>query len=139
MKARQVAGGWIVRLERGERIVETVHAFCADNGIKAGSVYGIGGAEWVELGFYHLDRKEYEYTTVDELVEISSLIGSVSMADGSQTLHLHATVAGSDLIAKAGHLREGVVAGTLELRIEIFGGEIQRVHSDDIGLKLLDL
>jgi uncharacterized protein len=80
---------YIVRLERGEPLVEKLTAFVIDQHIAGGWVSAIGGVEWVELGYYHIDTKKYEWRRFDQVLEITSLQGTIAWVDDAPALHLH--------------------------------------------------
>lgn len=139
MVSRKVSGGWLLRVEKGEQLMRSLQNFCEEQDIQAGWVTGLGGALWVELAFYHLDQKAYEFDRIDEPLEVSNLTGNISSVNGKPFLHVHATVSDMNYHSYAGHLKELEVGGTCEIRITVFEESISRVHNDDIGLKLLDL
>ena len=132
-------GGYLVRLNRGELLVKSLSEFVAKEEIKTAWVSGLGGALWAELAFYHLDRKAYEYDRIDELLEVASLTGNVSLLNGKPFLHLHAVVADLNYHAYAGHVKELAAGATLELRVEVLKMPVERVHNEECGLKVLDL
>ena len=92
-----------------------------------------------EIAFYHLKEKAYEFDRIDELLEISSLNGNVAVANDEVVIHAHTTVADENYHSYSGHLKEAAVAGTCEIYLVVFEKAIERVHSDEIGLKLMDL
>lgn len=128
-----------MRLAKDENIIANLTKLCQEQGIKAGYLHGLGAAQTCELGYYHLDKKEYEFTKIDELVEIVALNGNISQVSGKPFLHIHAVVADKDLKTYGGHLKEGVTGGTCEVYISVFDEPINRAHDEDIGLNLMQL
>ena len=139
MRYRKTTSNYVVRLEKGELIMESLTTLMEQFQVKSGFLYGLGGALWAELGFYSLEWQEYEFTKIDELFEISNMTGNIARVDDEPFLHVHATVAGRDLQARAGHLKEAAVGGTVEVYITPFEQSVERVHDDEVGLKLLAL
>lgn len=139
MQFRKTDHGYIIRLSKGEPIIKSLTDFCREQGISAGYLHGLGAALNTELGYYHLDRHEYEFTKIDELVEIVALNGNISLVDGKPFLHIHAIIADKDLQTYGGHLREATTGGTCEVYISAFADPLERTHDDEVGLKLLDL
>lgn len=135
----KVDDGYLVRLEKGELIVNVLTQFCQDKKIPAGVIGGIGGVSWAEIAFYDLGQRAYEYERHDELFEITNLTGNVSLVSDKPFLHLHVTLADSNNHAYGGHLKEAEVAATCEVHIRTFSKPIERAHNEAVGLKLLDI
>ena len=49
MKSRKVKDGYLLRLEKGELILEELKKFCTEKKISAGWITGLGGALWQKL------------------------------------------------------------------------------------------
>ena len=139
MKFKKVDSKYLVKVSKGERIVESIIKFCRDNGIKSGAFYGIGALSHVELMVYHADRKEYSTKTIVGDMEILNITGNVAILDGKHMVHAHITLSDTNLQAIGGHLKEGMVSGTLEVVFTEFKAELNRKFDEDTGLNLLDL
>ena len=124
---------------RGEEVLETLGAFVKEQGIAAATVRGIGALQDCELGFFDVETKVYERTLFPSSMELINLAGNVSWADEEPLLHLHAVLAGSDLVARGGHLFRGVVSVTGEVFFDVFERRLERAQEPETGLKLLDL
>lgn len=131
--------GYIIRLIRGEKIIETLTQFCKKENIHAGVFHGIGAVENPELGYYHLDTKEYEFRTIEKMLEIVSLTGNVALVDDEPFLHIHTVVSDDTFTTYGGHLKEGTVGATCEVYLTNFGIDIEREFDEETGLKLLSL
>ncbi len=137
MKYTSSEKGYILRLSKGEKIIETLTQFCEDQNIHSGLFHGIGAVENPELGYYHLDRKEYEFRTIEKMLEIVSLTGNVALVDGEPFLHIHTVVSDNTFQTYGGHLKEGTVGATCEIYLTNFGIDIERKFDESTGLKLL--
>ncbi len=140
MRFRELRSGpersFLLRLERGEPVVATLTEFCGEHDVKLGRFEGIGALLDAELGFYHLDRKDYDRFTVGD-TEVLALLGNVSRLDGEPRIHAHLTVGEVDGTARGGHLFEARVGATLEIFLEERPGEVVREMDEEIGLPLL--
>ena len=58
MKFKQDGNKYILRLFKGEKLMETLNKFFADNDIKAGYIMGLGAVDFVELGHFSLETKD---------------------------------------------------------------------------------
>lgn len=132
---------YIVRLEKGELLVESLIKLVETQAIKAAWVNGLGGALWAELGFYDLPTKKYKWQRFDELLEITALQGNISWRGNKPALHIHGTLSGRDFKTIGGHVKEVAVAGTCEIFLHtIFGDKpLLRSLNSETGLALLDL
>ena len=129
----------IIRLEPGERIIDTLAAFCLRRKIGAASFQGLGTCRWAELGFFRTARKRYALRKFRGDHEIVSLQGNVSLMGGKSFVHAHIVLSGPDFLARGGHLKEAEVAATCEIVLRPIPGKIQRKFDPDSGLNLLDI
>jgi len=139
MQSRKTNRGYVLRLNKGEEIMETLTRFCVDNKIGSGLFSGIGAVLNAQIGFYHLDKKEYSFKTFEKPLEIISLIGNVSLVDHEPFLHVHVVLSDENYRAYGGHLKEAQVGATCEVYFFETEININRKLDEDIGLKLLDL
>lgn len=133
MEAQRTTYGWVLRLDRGEEIVESVAAFAAREGIRAAGVTGLGAVGETELGFFHPDSRSYDHQRFGGDHELGSLTGNVSELDGRPFPHLHAVIAGADFVAHSGHLFRGVVSVTCEIQLVTDPGVLVRASRPDLG------
>ena len=128
-----------VVLDQGEKVIETLTDFCERRGIKSGALKGIGAVRHSEIGYYDLSTKEYSFKTYDDDLEVVSLIGNISLVEEKPFIHAHITLGNRDMNTVGGHLKECMVAVTLEIHLITFNEHFTRTHNEHIGLNLLDL
>ena len=141
MKIREQEQIILVRLERGEDVIQSLLQLAAHHNITGAMFHGLGGASAATLGIYRLSEdKAYHYTNFDGDLEIISINGNIATDEaGQHMVHAHATISGNDLQAYGGHVDELIVAGTCEILVDLRTGPLSRKQDDEIGLKLLDL
>lgn len=141
MKYKFDGYNWLVRLEKGEKLIENLLKMIKKEEIKGGWISGLGGALSAELGFYDLNAKEYNWQTFDQLMEITSLQGNIAYKNGEPILHIHGTFTRADFSALGGHVKELVVGGTCEILIHRWyeEGGLARSVDQETGLTLLDV
>ncbi len=137
MEARKSGRVHLVRLDKGEPVLASLHAYVARRKILGGSIVGLGAVEAAELGFFDPLRRTYDRTTIAEARELLSLVGTISRLDGAPFVHAHVTLAGPDHAVVGGHLFEARVAVTGEFVIDEAPIASSRVLDDATGLKLL--
>jgi len=139
MLFRKIDGRYIVRLEKGENVGDALTAFAREQGINSGFVNGIGAIENVELGYYNLEKREYQRIRFDGEYELIHLCGNFTYVDGAPFLHAHVTISDQACKAYAGHLFSGTIAVTGEFYISASSEQIERELDAVTGLKLMKL
>ena len=137
MKFKKFENKWVVSINIGEEVVETLKKFCKDKQIKLGTINGIGAVKRATIGFYNLETKKYYPKELNGGYEITSLLGNISTMGGEVYLHLHINLADSTYNTFGGHLNSAVIGGVGEIIIEEIEGEIERGFNEEVGLNLL--
>ena len=130
---------YVVSIDNHVEIAEALTAFCRAQGIRSGSISGIGAIGKMALRFFDPKTKEYVDREFAEQMEIANLTGNISTLDGETYLHLHIVAGRRDYSAVAGHLLSATLSGAGEFVVEDFGTEIIRVHSPELGLNVYSL
>ena len=137
MKLKKFGNKWVVRIDKGEEIVETLKQLCEKNKIKLGSVSGVGGTERVTVGSYKAKTKEFYSQELTGDYEITNLTGNISTMNGKIYLHLHIALSDSNNNVFGGHLTSAIISTTGEIIIEEIEGEIEREFNEEVRLNLL--
>lgn len=128
----------VLRFDRGDEVIQGLKNFCVEKGIQAGSVTAIGGAGEVVLSYFNVKTKEYEDMEMrGKNLEVVGVVGTVSVHDEEIVIHVHGTIAGEDLIPKAGHIKKMTISTTAEVVVTAFKGKIERYYDETTGLNLL--
>ena len=136
MEARVCGNHWILRIDRGEEIVETLEQFCRQKGIRLGTVTGIGATQNATIGLFKTQTKEYVRKEMVGDHEITNLTGNISRMNDEVYLHLHINLSDPNYHTFGGHLNSAVVSATCEVVIRVLDGEVDREFSEEIGLNL---
>jgi predicted DNA-binding protein with PD1-like motif len=139
MKYFVLGATYIIRLDAGEKIVESLRSLCEQDKIGAGVLSGLGAVGEAELGWFDRDAKDYRTIRIEEPCEIVSLHGNVSLLDGRPFLHCHIALADKTFGVRGGHLREAVVSAACEIVLTRFFEDIGRRKDEKSGLYLLGL
>jgi predicted DNA-binding protein with PD1-like motif len=140
MRYKRVGNSYLIRLEKGEKIIEKLTEFCEKEGIRSGHFSGIGGLERVDIAYYKIEDKKYHSKVFDRPpMELLSLNGNVSVYEGKIKIHAHLLVGDNKFRTFGGHLNEGVVLPTCEIVFTRFGEIVERKMDGETGLPLLDL
>lgn len=129
----------IVRIDRGEEIVETLKQLCKNFGIKLGTITGIGATDKATIGLFDVKTKKYHSTELIGDHEIAPICGNISTMNGEIYLHLHANLCNAEHKSFGGHLSSAVVSATFEAIIDIVDGEVDRAFDEKTGLNLIKI
>lgn len=130
----------IVRLEKGEKIIERLYAFAKENNIKGAWVVGLGAVSWAEVGWRNVQTKEYEWSKIEAYMELTNMTGNIAWKGEELILHMHATLSDGGAHARGGHLREAEIGATGEFFIHMWQKDgLNRSPDEETGLDLLAL
>lgn len=137
MQAKKFGQKYLIRIDRGEEIVETLKKFCAENQIKLGTISGLGATNDADIGLYDVKTKKYYEKEMKGNFEIAPLTGNITTMKGETYLHLHANLGDESQHSFSGHLTKAVVSATFEAVLEIIDGEVDREKDPETGLNLI--
>lgn len=124
----------------GDEVVSEITNFARDYALDAASLSAIGAFSGAMLGYFDVEKKEYEEIPVEEQVEVLSMIGDVAVKeDGDPQLHAHVVVGRRDGATRGGHLLEARVRPTLEVVLVESPTHLRKKTNEEFGLALIDL
>jgi predicted DNA-binding protein with PD1-like motif len=126
-------------LDRGDEVVSSLERFAGDHDLVASRLTAIGAFSAVTLGYFNWETKEYERIELDEQVEVLSLIGDVTLADGGVKLHAHVVLGRRDGSTRGGHLLKATVRPTLEVLLVDSPLYLRRQFDPVSGLALIQI
>jgi len=128
---------YILRLNKGDEILESLESLVKKENIRLASVTGIGALGKAEIGLFNSRKKKYFSKVFQEDMEIVSLNGNISEMNGEPYLHLHIALADESLKLVGGHLNYGLISLTGEIIVDTIKGEIDREFDEEVGLNLI--
>lgn len=129
---------YILRFVKDEELMEGIKKFCDKEGIQSAFFHGLGACSYLNLAAYNLNKTQYNAKEFNESLEIANLVGNVALIDNETFVHMHGTFSRHDLNAIAGHVLKVVISATCEIQLTKFDLKMERVHDENIGLKLLE-
>jgi predicted DNA-binding protein with PD1-like motif len=130
---------YVVRLDAGEKIIETLLALCERDGIGAGFFNGLGAVGEAEIGHFDPAANDYTWVKLSGPYEIVALYGNITKVDAKPFIHAHIALGDKTFGVKGGHLKEAVVSVTCEVTLTRLRDDIGRKKDEATGLSLLDL
>jgi uncharacterized protein len=131
---------FVLIFETGDELASGLSSFATDQHLSAASFKGIGGCSSVRLAWFSWESKKYEPSvTLDEQVELLSLIGDVALLEGTPVVHAHAVIGKRDGTAHGGHLLEARIRPTCEIVLTESGARLEKSVEPESGLALIRL
>jgi len=125
------------KLGHGSDLLEELTAICQKEDIRLGRIEAFGAVKRACLGFYDQQSREYRFLELDQPLEITTLVGNVSLKEGNPIVHAHITLANEAGKAYGGHLAPGTIVFACELSLECFDGPpFERGFDHETGLPL---
>ena len=139
MRFQRFGERYIVRLEPGEQVIESLLELLAAERVEFANVSAAGAVSWVKLGYWNPSTRAYEHHEFDEQLEVVSFQGNASLKDGKPFLHLHGVFGRRDFSVVGGHIQEARCNPTLEVWLRTEDVPVSRAKDQATGLELLDL
>ena len=127
----------LLRIDRGEEIIEAVRTVAEKEHIRLASVEALGATDDFTVGVYDVAEKHYDSKTFTGPHEIVSLVGTITEKDGAFYQHLHMSAGNRDCEVVGGHLNRATVSATCEMVIRILPGAVDRKTDPEIGINLI--
>ncbi len=136
MDYRKFGNQIVVRMDRGEDILEQLEILANKESIRLASVQALGAVDDFTVGVFRTAKKQYESNRFHGNFEIVSLTGTISTMNGAYYAHLHMSAGNEQGTVYGGHLNRAHVSATCEMIITLIDGVVERQFSEEIGLNL---
>ena len=136
MQYKRFNDTFMLRVDCGEEVVQSLTALCEKENIRLAEVNAIGAADEAVIGVYDLEKQAYYREELNGFMEITSLAGSVTFVDGKPYIHLHTVLADQNHVIHGGHVLEMRVGATCEMFVTVLDGEVGRQKDEDLGINL---
>ena len=137
MEYKRFGNNIVVRMDRGEDIVEQVKALAEREHIRLAAVQALGAVNDFTVGVFNTETKVYGSNRFQGPYEIVSLTGTIDTMDGKFYTHLHMSAGNAQGQVFGGHLNRAVISATCEMIVTVINGQVDRQFSEEIGLNLL--
>ena len=130
---------YAIVFEKGDEVVEGLLSFARKEKVQASHFTAIGALSDVTLGYFNWAKKAFDKISIQEQVEVLSLVGNIVFDNGDPKLHAHIVIGKSDGRAHGGHLMEGHVRPILEVILVESPSHLHRKMDKETGLALITL
>lgn len=129
----------VLRLARGDEVLQCVLAAARAHGVRAGIVSGIGAVSGAVVEFFDSETRVCREIAFSEPMEIVSLGGNLSQKGAEPYAHLHVALGSEEGQVYGGHLVSATVGATAELFVQILHASFTRTFSEEAGVNLLGI
>jgi uncharacterized protein len=131
---------FVLVFETNDELALGLREFASEQKLASASFKAIGALSSVKLGWLNWETKQYEpAVSLDERVELLSLIGDVALKDGEPQVHAHAVIARRDGTAHGGHLLQAHVRPTCEVVLTESPAHLKKEFDPAAGIALIKL
>ena len=125
------------KLAHGADLLEEITKICIDQNICLGRIEALGAVQKARLGYYNQQDHLYHFFDLHKTLEITNLIGNISIKDGTPIVHAHVTLSDKDGHAYGGHLAPGTIVFACEVVVQALDGpSFERGLDQKTGLPL---
>jgi predicted DNA-binding protein with PD1-like motif len=123
--------------DKEDKFIKELTSFAQKKELGASHFTAIGAFRRVMLGYFDRQTKKYKEIPIEEQVEVLSLVGDITLKDGTSQVHAHVVVGKSDGTAHGGHILEARVWPTLEVILTESPKHLCRKFDPETGLALI--
>ena len=143
MEYKKMGDEIYLRIDKGEKVMETIKAVCKKEKVGGGHFQGIGACGSATLSTYLPAAKNFLEHSFTGMLEMVSLMGNISAAGSELFLHSHAVFSylnvTQELTVAAGHLKEAEISYTGEIVITPTDQAIDRKTDPQTGIGIWKL
>ncbi len=136
MEYKKFDNTYVVRIDKGEEILEEIKELAEKENIKLAKVEALGAINNFTVGVYKVEEKKYYANSFTGNFEIVSLLGTISTMNNNFYAHIHMSAGNDKGEVFGGHLNKATVSATCEMVITIINGTVDREFNSEIGLNL---
>ncbi len=139
MKYKKFGSYFVLRIEKGEDVIEALKQFACETKIFSAFFFGLGVGQDLELGYFDAVKENYHRKKFSGEYEFTSLSGNISRFTDEPAVHCHVTITDQNFQACGGHLFRATIPATCEIVVFPFNEPLMRFEDEPTGLRLLDI
>lgn len=137
MEYQRYVNKLVLRVDKGEELMEALQKVCETEAIDAATVQGIGYTDEMKVRIYDNRKDEFVFQTLTGSMEITGLSGNIVKADNGIYPHIHIMAADEAMQVRGGHLVQCRIAAVAEVVLDLLPEGMERGASDDLHLGTL--
>lgn len=139
MVSKKVGNDILIRIDKGEKLIDSVLGVAGEYGVNAATITGLGACSQADLRVFSVKDAAYIDKCFTGAFEITNITGFIGRLEGKPHGHIHMTVADESYQCVGGHLKECVISVTCEILMHVMDTEIGRAMNPEIGIYEMQL
>ena len=139
MRSKKVNNQFVLRIDHGEDVIQTLKRFCKEKAIKAATFTCFGGILDPVLSFFDKDMKMEETQKFVGDFTIASMQGNIALYDDELAIHAFTVLNDYKFQTIGGQLLEAQSRVAVEVFLQPIDGELIRDTDRKYHSALLDL
>ncbi len=127
----------IYNIPGGSSLVDAILQIAGREKVKTAQVAAIGGVSRLTLAYFNHESKKYEEHLFEEFLEVTGLVGNITLKEGKPFVHAHGTFGRRDLSVLGGHIISATVFPLLEVVITPTTNRALRKFDQEVGLNVV--
>ncbi len=127
----------IYSLLAGAKIPEDIISIAIKEKIDTGRIEAIGGVDRLRLAYFNRVTRKYEEYDYQEFLEVTSLLGNITLKDAKPFLHAHGNFGRKDRSVVGGHIISADVFPLLEVVVTATENRALRKFDEGLGLNVI--
>ena len=123
-----------VKLDKNDLINQSLLDLSNDLSLNFVWLNGIGAIKNPQMGYFDIDRKDYDRKIFNGEYELISYMGNISLKDGERFIHSHISFSDSKYNVFGGHLFDAKISAAGEFILFLGNKNINRYFDNDVGL-----
>ena len=123
-----------VKLDKNDLINQSLLDLSNDLSLNFVWLNGIGAIKNPQMGYFDIDRKDYDRKIFNGDYELTSYMGNISLKDGERFIHSHISFSDSKYNVFGGHLFDAKISAAGEFILFLGNKNINRYFDNDVGL-----
>ena len=119
MEYRKFSNTIVVRIDKGEEILEKIKEIALKENIKLANINALGATNDFTVGVFKTTEKKYYSNNFKGHFEIVSLTGTINTMNNEFYAHIHMSAGNDKGEVFGGHLNRAIVSATCEMIINI--------------------
>ena len=129
---------YAIVLGKGDEVMSGMTDFARQTKVTSANFTAIGAFSHATVAWFDDSRKEFKLNPINEQVELTSMIGNITLVKGQPAVHTHVSVASSNGTVRGGHVINAFVFPTLELFMTVYPTALHKERDAATGLMLID-
>jgi predicted DNA-binding protein with PD1-like motif len=127
----------IYSLKAGSKVPNDIAALAFRDKVSTASLTAIGGVGELTIAYFNQKTRKYENHDYSEELEVTSLVGNITIKDRRPFVHVHGTFGRRDMSVIGGHVVSATVKPLMELVVAPTSNRALRRFDEDLGLNVI--